>query len=246
MTREFWLNTFPMIVRCHHELFEKFPTASIHGAVFDGASKVDDDISEQWKLNALESIRGGGVTLERLLEFPEFKEWRNAFQKFGVKAGKYRSSVEQLYRRALKGEIIQTNLPLVNLYCYVSLIQIAPMAGYDVEKIQGDIAIRLTGEDEEFVGLGEQQQFMSDPGVVVYADDGGIICWSWNHRDAARTCLTRQSDRVIFFADSATSDSRFRGAAAMDQLTGILTSAGATEVSAFVLDRINNEATIEL
>ena len=29
-----------MIVRCHHELFEKFPTASIHGAVVDGASKV--------------------------------------------------------------------------------------------------------------------------------------------------------------------------------------------------------------
>lgn len=235
-----------MIVRCDQELFEKFPTASIHGAVFDGASKVNEEISERWRLNALESISGSGVTVERLLEFPEFKEWRNAFQKFGVKAGKYRSSVEQLYRRALNGAIIQTNLPLVNLYCYVSLIHIAPMAGYDLEKVQGDIAIRLTGEGEKFVGLGEQHQFTSDPGVVVYADDGGIICWAWNHRDAARTSLTHQSDRVIFFADSATSDSRFRAAAAMDQLSEILTSAGANKVSAFALDRLNNEATIEL
>jgi lysyl-tRNA synthetase class 2 len=235
-----------MIVRCDQELLESFPAASIHGAVFSGVSSVDENISERWKLNALESIDGSGITVERLLEFPEFKEWRNAFQKFGVKASKYRSSVEQLYRRALKGEIIQTKLPVVNLYCYVSLIQIAPMAGYDLEKIQGDIAIRLTGDSEEFIAIGEQQPLTSDPEVVVYADDGGIICWAWNHRDAARTCLTRQSDRVIFFADSAISESRSRAAAAIDQLSEILTSAGASHVSAFVLDRVNQKAMIEL
>ena len=235
-----------MIVRCHQELFEAFPDASIHGAVFSGVSNVNEDVSDLWKLNALDSIKSGGITVERILEFPEFKEWRNAFQKFGVKPAKYRSSVEQLYRRALKGEIIQTPLPLVNLYCYVSLIQIAPMAGYDLEKVQGDVAIRLTRDGEEFVGIGEQQQFTSDPGIVVYADDGGIICWAWNHRDAARTSLTEQSDRVIFFADSATADSRFRASAAIDQLSEILTSAGASKVSAFALDRLNNEATIEL
>ncbi len=235
-----------MIVRCDEKLFQSFPAASIHGAVFSGVSNVDENISEQWKLKASESIGGSGITVERLLEFSEFKEWRNAFQKFGVKAGKYRSSVEQLYRRALKGEIIQTKLPVVNLYCYVSLIQIAPMAGYDLDKIQGDIAIRLTGDGEEFTAIGEQQPFTSDPGVVVYADDGGIICWAWNHRDAARTCLTQQSDRVIFFADSAVSESRSRAAAAIEQLSEILTSAGARQVSAFVLDHVNQEAMIEL
>jgi DNA/RNA-binding domain of Phe-tRNA-synthetase-like protein len=235
-----------MIVRCHREVFEKFPTASIHAVVFNHVTNVDEDISRRWKVDASESVSNGSITLEGLSEFPEFKEWRNAFQRFGVKPSKYRSAVEQLYRRALKGEIIETKLPVVNLYCYVSLIHVSPMGAYDLEKIQGDIAVRLSRDGEEFLGIGEQQPLISDPGVVVYADDAGIICWAWNHRDAARTSLTQQSDKVIFFADSATSDSRVRAAAAIDQLSEILTSAGANKVGAFVLDEINNEATIEL
>src|SRR5258708_1991552 len=133
-----------MIVRCHQELFEKFPTASIHGVVFDGLGDFNAETADRWKYEALRCVHDSGIKLESLVESAVIKEWRNAFQAFGVKPSKYRSSIEQLYRRALKGEIIHTKYPLVNLYCYVSIIQMVPMGGYDIQKTQGDIAVRLT------------------------------------------------------------------------------------------------------
>src|SRR4051794_1313876 len=133
-----------MIVSCHQELFEKFPTASVHAAVFDLVNKFDAKEGDRWKEMALKTVRASGITLEQIVEAPAIKEWRNAFQTFGVKPSKFRSSIEQLYRRALKGDIIQTSLPLVNLYCYVSLIQMVPMGGYDYKTIEGDVTIRFT------------------------------------------------------------------------------------------------------
>src|ERR1700752_1123834 len=118
-----------MIVRCDQELFELFPEASVHGIVFDGVAEFDQ--AAAWKQKAIESVASSGFTPETVLESPAVKEWRNAFQRFGVKPSKFRSSIEQLYRRALKQEIIETSLPLVNLYCYVSLIEMVPMGAYD-------------------------------------------------------------------------------------------------------------------
>ncbi len=235
-----------MIVHCHQELFEMFPGASVHAVLFDGVGEFDPAVGALWKNRAQESIRASGITAERLVESPEIKEWRDAFHKFGVKPSKHRSSIEQLSRRALKGDIIQTKLPLVNLYCYVSLMQSVPMGAYDLEKIEGDIAVRLTRPDEAFVAIGDDSPMVSDPGVVVYSDDGGIICWAWNHRDAERTCLGPESNRVIFFADSASNESGFRAATAIALLSEAISATGANKLAAFVLNRTNPAAMVDL
>jgi DNA/RNA-binding domain of Phe-tRNA-synthetase-like protein len=136
-----------MIVRCSQELFAMFPEASVHGIVFDRLAEFDPAIVAPWKQKAIESVSSSGYTIESILDAPIVKEWRNAFQRFGVKPSKYRSAIEQLYRRALRQEIIETSLPLVNLYCYVSLIEMVPMGAYDLEKVEGDIAVRLSREN---------------------------------------------------------------------------------------------------
>lgn len=233
-----------MIVRCHQELFEKFPAASIHGVVFDGVRNFNAKTADVWREAALQSVRDRGIQPELLVESAAIKEWRDAFQKFGVKPSKYRSSIEQLYRRALKGDIIQTRYPLVNLYCYVSIINMVPMGGYDLQKIQGDIAVRLTTQGEEFVAIGEHQPTTCSPGVVVYSDEAGIACWAWNHRDASRTCLDAETNKAIFFADSASYDSRSGAVQAVNHLSEALLSAGAKETAAFALDRDSNETLV--
>jgi lysyl-tRNA synthetase class 2 len=233
-----------MIVRCHEELFEMFPTASIHGIVFEGVAEIDPGVAIPWKSKAIDAVRSSGITAENILASPPVTEWRNAFQKFGVKPSKYRSSIEQLLRRALKNDILQTPLTLVNLYCYVSLIQLVPMGAYDLQNIKGDITVRFADSGEPFLGIGESDPILCDPGVVVYSDDGGLICWAWNHRDAARTSLTQQSNRVIFFADSASRESEGRAESAMALLRDALTPTAATEIDSFVLTCANQTATI--
>lgn len=233
-----------MIVRCNQELFELFPEASVHGIVFDGVAEFDPAIAAQWKQKAIASVSSSGFTSDSVLDAPAVKEWRNAFQRFGVKPSKYRSSIEQLYRRALKQEIIETSLPLVNLYCYVSLIEMVPMGAYDLETVQGDIDIRLSKENETFLGIGDTTPLIATPGVVVYSDDGGIICWAWNHRDAARVALSPTTSKAIFFADSSLHESESRAESAITLLSEALSANGATELTRFALNRANSAATV--
>ena len=235
-----------MIVCCNQEIFEMFPEASVHGVVFEGVAEFDRAVGTLWKEKAIERVASSGFTSESILDSPAVREWRNTFQKFGVKPSKYRSSIEQLYRRALKQEIIETSLPLVNLYCYVSLIEMVPMGAYDLEKVEGDIAIRFSQANETFLGIGDAALLTSNPGVVVYSDDGGIICWAWNHRDAARTCLSPKTDRAIFFADAASHESESRAASAITLLSEAISATGAIELQRFVLNRANSTVTVNV
>jgi DNA/RNA-binding domain of Phe-tRNA-synthetase-like protein len=233
-----------MIVGCNQEVFDMFPEASVHGIVFEGVGDFDPAVVAPWKQKAIESVASSGFTIDSILDAPVVKEWRNAFQRFGVKPSKFRSAIEQLYRRALRDEIIETSLPLVNLYCYVSLIEMVPMGAYDLEKVEGDIAIRLSKENEPFLGIGDTTPMMSTPGAVVYSDHSGIICWAWNHRDAARVSLTAETDRAIFFADCAGHESESRARSAMGLLAEALSATGAVELTRFALNRDNPTATV--
>ena len=232
-----------MIVRCNNEVFEMFPEASVHGIVCHGVAEFDPASVAPWKQKAIDSVSSSGFTSETVLDQPAVKEWRNAFQRFGVKPSKFRSSIEQLYRRALKQEMIETPLPLVNLYCYMSLIEMVPMGAYDLEKVEGDIVIRLSKENETFLGIGDTTPLIANPGVVVYSDDGGIICWAWNHRDAARVSLSPKTDRAIFFADSSSHESESRAGAAIALLADALS---VTESKRFVLNRDHSTASIDV
>lgn len=235
-----------MRVHCALELFERFPTASIHGVVFDRLDLFDEELAKSWKDRAAQSVRESNIHTEVLVETPAIKEWRNAFQAFGLKPSKYRSSIEQLYRRALKGDIIETSLPLVNLYCYVSILHRAPMGAYDLQRTQGDISVRPARAGEEFTAIGETQPIKSEAGVVVYADDAGVICWGWNHRDCVRTCLGPDTRRAIFFADSAAEASRLQAAESINTLSEVLSSSGCVKLDSFALGQHNSETSLSI
>jgi lysyl-tRNA synthetase class 2 len=118
------------------------------------------------------------------------------------------------------------------------------MGAYDLEKVEGDIAVRLSKENEPFLGIGDTEPMMSTPDAVVYSDDGGIICWAWNHRDAARVALSEKTDRAIFFADCAGHESEPRARSAIALLADALSLTGAIELTRFMLNRDNSTATV--
>jgi DNA/RNA-binding domain of Phe-tRNA-synthetase-like protein len=233
-----------MKIHCDETIFKLFPEAGIHGVVVDGVDVLVPSVAEAWKLKALQNVQQRETRPELLVAEPEIQEWRNAYQKFGVKPSKYRSSIELLLKRALKGDLIQTRIPLVNLYCYVSIIGRVPMGAYDWTKLQDPISIRSSEAGEEFLGIGERQVWKSDPGMVVYSDQAGIICWAGNHRDSARTCLDQYTQKAIVFADSAVEESRTRAEEAIALLSEALAPSRCAVHSRFVLDRDNLETEV--
>jgi DNA/RNA-binding domain of Phe-tRNA-synthetase-like protein len=226
-----------MKIICNEKVFEKFPEASFHGAIFEKVDLVGEEIANIWRRRAVEDVRTRAIKPELLVEDFAIKEWRDAYRLFGLKPSKFRSSIEQLYKRALKGDFLRTHFPLVNLYCYISIVNMIPMGGYDLDRIKDQIEIRPTKSGEKFQGIGEREPIESQPDVISYSDAEGILCWAWNHRDSLRTCLNDRTQSAIFFADSATGATRKMAERAIQDLAKTLVEIGCRKAAEFVLDR---------
>jgi len=129
--------------------------------------------------------------------------WRKVYEGFGVKPKTYPASVTSLVKRVVDGKGIWNISAVVDLYNCHSVMGLAPMGGYDVSNIEGDIVLRFGEEGETFLGLGAKEVVPVTTKQIVYADDKGVICWLWNHKDCQRTMITNDTTRALFFIDCA-------------------------------------------
>jgi DNA/RNA-binding domain of Phe-tRNA-synthetase-like protein len=173
----------------HDHFWQLFPNARI-GVVI--ARELDNTVGERPDITALladaATTAAAGLG-DDIAAHPAIAPWRQAYQSFGVKPSKYRSSIESLLRSARAQRIRSVN-PLVDLYNTVSLTHLLPCGGEDLAAVHGDIRLELASGGEHFVPLGAQDAEPPQPGEVIYRDDAGVICRCWNWREADRTKLT--------------------------------------------------------
>ena len=121
-------------------------------------------------------------------QLPQVVPWREAYRQFGAKPKKYPSSIENLLKRSLKGEYLNSVNALVDIYNVISLRHLLPVGAEDLAKIQGDLHLTIAGTDELPVKLlGEREARPPYPNEVIYKDDLGTICRRWNWKEADRT-----------------------------------------------------------
>jgi DNA/RNA-binding domain of Phe-tRNA-synthetase-like protein len=177
------------------------------------------------------------VTIELVADHPLVKDWRTAISACGLKPSTYKSSPEQLARRTLKSGPVRTGLALVDLYCEVATRHLAPLGGYDVERLPAPaIDLRLARGDDAFSPLGGGDMPLTDK-VAVYAAGSTVICWAYNCRDSRDTCLTQETDTGLFLGEAVTARQHGALRIALADLAGRLTVAGATVGSVVFADR---------
>lgn len=177
------------------------------------------------------------VTLELVADHPLIKDWRTAIAACGLKPSTYKSSPEQLARRTLKSGPVRTGLALVDLYCEVATRHLAPLGGYDTERLPGsDITLRLARGDDAFAPLGGGEMPLTDK-VAVYAAGATVICWAYNCRDSRNTCLTEDTDTGLFLGEAVTARQHGALRIALADLAGRLVAAGATVGPVVYADR---------
>jgi DNA/RNA-binding domain of Phe-tRNA-synthetase-like protein len=138
-----------------------------------------------------------------ITEHPRIAPWREAYRRFGAKPKNYRSSIESLVRRSLKGESLRHISKLVDIYNTVSLRHLLPAGGEDLDSIKGDILLTCAGETEPPIRLlGEAEERSPKPGEVIYKDDSGAICRRWNWKEADRTKLTEDTRNAILVLEA--------------------------------------------
>ena len=186
-----------MQFRVEDDVWALFPDALIGVVVARG---IDNTHAEHADIAALLSDAAkraaAALTDVEIAAHAAVAPWRRAYQAFGVKPSKYRSSIESLLRRAQAGRIRSVN-PLVDLYNTVSLRQLLPCGGEDLATIQGDMRLTRAHGDELFTPLGGSQPELPQRGEIIYRDDAGVICRCWNWREAERTKLTEATTDAV-------------------------------------------------
>lgn len=206
--------------------WELFPQAAVGVVVvrdMKPASEVSaEDAAEIAKL--LDRANGAAerhLTSDTISQNEVVAVWRKAYQSFKTKKGA-RCSIENLFKRVLKGKPVGSITPSVDIYNTVSLTYALPVGGEDIEAFEGDLRLAVTEGGDAFLPLGEDADDPTLPGELAYIDDAGAVCRCWNWRDGVRTALGDDSSSA-FLAIECVDPARLDDCqAAIDMLAELL------------------------
>lgn len=233
-----------MLVSIDAKFFEQYPDVEIGYLIATVSIKKECSYVETLNRGLVENLLQVGVNATNFAGHPKIAIWRKIYQEdFHVKPKSYRSSVEALLKRVLAGKKLWNINNVVDLYNYCSIHSLAPMGGYDLDKVSGDIAVRFGLEGETFLGLGETKSVEVGGNQVVYADDSRVICWLWNHKDSAETSIDETTKTVIFFID-AIAPQPGEVARALEHLSGHLGNIQCQAIESGILSQGSPKASI--
>lgn len=184
----------------------KFPSLRLGIIVLGGIdnSKNVPEIAEL--LRAQEKVMREKYFGKDLASVKNIKAWREAYSSFGAKPKDFKSSIEALAKRVLKGEQLSPINPLVDLYNCISIKYVLPVGGEDLGAVKGPIRLTFAEGGEQFCRIGSDVNEPPEKGEVIYADDLGVLCRRFNWREADRTKLTGQTKRAVIVIESLNPD----------------------------------------
>ncbi|MHA1767534.1 MAG: B3/B4 domain-containing protein [Promethearchaeota archaeon] len=120
---------------------------------------------------------------------------------------KIRPSSEALIRRILKNakNSNEPNFPkispFVDAYNWASAATLIPMGAYDINSFEPPVIFRLTGNNEEFVPIGnENEKKILKPNTLVIADKNRNILSQFPYRDSKFSMIRKNSKNIILIA----------------------------------------------
>ncbi len=149
---------------------------------------------------AEESVRAR-LTPEQVAEEPRIKAWREAYRAFGAKPSEFRSSVEAMARRVLRGDRLPSISALVDIGNAVSLRYLLPAGSHAIDVLRGDIALRFATGSELFVPFGSSVAENPEPGEVIFTEGDTVLTRRWTWRQAEHTLTLPSTTAVEFNVD---------------------------------------------
>ena len=233
-------------LRIAEAIGERHPDILVGGLLASGLRPAADAVAGQpFPDDTARALVSQDVTIELVAAHPLIRDWRTAIAACGLKPSTWKSSPEQLARRTLKSGPVRTGLVLVDLYCEVATRHLAPLGGYDVDRLPaGPIQLRLARDSDTFVPLGGGDMPMTDK-VAVYAAGSTVLCWAYNCRDSRETCLTEDTETGLFLGEAVTARQHGALRIALADLAGRLSAAGAHVGPVVFADAEHPDITLE-
>jgi DNA/RNA-binding domain of Phe-tRNA-synthetase-like protein len=119
----------------------------------------------------------------------------------GVSGQKFPSSVEAILRRAMKGDDPFSINPLVDFYNLVSLRHVVPAGGFDLEKLDEALELRLTRRGDTFQALDESESVPVPPGEVGYVTGRTVLTRHFVWRQSRAGLITPTTHSVFLVSE---------------------------------------------
>jgi DNA/RNA-binding domain of Phe-tRNA-synthetase-like protein len=183
------------------EIFARFPgyvrgVVIAHG-VTNGPSPAE---LVQMLRDAEESVRAR-VNPEQVAEEPRIKSWREAYRAFGAKPSEFRSSVEAMVRRVLRGDQLPSISALVDLGNVMSLRHLLPAGAHAIDLLNDDIELRFATGKEDFVAFGSEELEHPIAGEVVFVEGNTVLTRRWTWRQGNHTLTLPETTAIEFNVD---------------------------------------------
>ncbi len=220
----------------HPDIFDRFPGLILGIVIVSRIDNHGQDENLRRKIREKEEEIKQNFLLETLSAHPNIQAWRQAYSTFGAKPKKYKSSIENLYRMVLKGIELRSINTLVDIYNYVSLKHMIPLGGDDLDKVDGDIALRIAHGDESFTALNSLDNEAVKKGEVIYSDEKEVLCRRWNWRECDKTKMTFETKRAALVLEGLPPVRRIDIQSAAEDLSALVRRFCGGDTQVFFLD----------
>ncbi|SFG40950.1 B3/B4 domain-containing protein (DNA/RNA-binding domain of Phe-tRNA-synthetase) [Desulfotomaculum arcticum] len=131
-------------------------------------------------------------------EDPIIQGFRILHNKIGRSNKKYISSIESLIGILLRnGKFPSINL-IVDIYNCISLETRLSLGAHDLEKVHGNITLRMTNGNENFLQLGKSEAKKVNSGEYCYLDDSNEILCRMECHQSEKTKIELGTKNCIF------------------------------------------------
>lgn len=117
----------------------------------------------------------------------------------GVPRRKNLPASENLIKLLIKREeLIEIN-KAVDIYNIISIESKLCLGAHDIDKISGNVTLKITDGKENFIPLGSEEAKPVGEGVYSFVDDDNdVICWL-DIRQVDKTKVTEDSKNILYF-----------------------------------------------
>lgn len=229
--------------RIAKDVFEKLPNYCVGVVVARG---IDNKILNKKVEYFLDSMVNDFTANKKEANIRELvSPYREAFYALEMNPNKFMCSIEALLKRVQKGNNLPHINTIVDLGNAFSVKYEIPLGAHDIDKLEDDLEVRFSNDNDTFLPLGETESETMPTGELIYASSNTVKTRRWIWRQSNDGKIEETTQNVFFPIDGFKEINDKQVLELRDELVEFLTSElGCEDIKTGFVDKENNEFVI--
>lgn len=178
------------------KVFRKFPKLNLGVIIVKGMDNSGRNTVVEKLLKEIEQYCRDTYVIKGLSDLPTITNWKKIYKT----SRKHYSAMEPLLYNILKGKPIPKVNSMVNVYTYSMLKHMIPIGGDDLDKVDGDIKVKIAEGYETLL----TQDGIEHPeeGELCYTDDKEVLARRFSWKESKKTKINHYTKNAVIYLDA--------------------------------------------